>query len=483
VTIPTETHDVIYRITGVLPPGPPFNGYTHVPKYYLNNPSTRNIDPRIGLAWDVFGDHRTSVRSGFGIFHSVIYPRDYMQGMTFDYPIIQANQGCGPAPAICPSFPNPFTSGGFTANTPGQSRSENPWTYCCTSYQMEYSFTIERQLPKALTLSLGYVGSGGVHLIAAQQANVSVPLIGGGPEPGVHPGNQYRSPTATYPPCSATITVYCYTYPAFTAIDNETPEANSHYNSMVLSVKRSVQTLTLQSSFTWSKCIDWISNGIDGVDVGNDAALWVQPYLPSWYNKGPCAFNVGKNWTTNALLPLPFHGNMFKDGWQIGVIASARTGSPVTPTETIDRGFLAGGQSGTYLSFGTDRPDINAAYTGTLYPKTVTVGNGVAQRVQWFDPNAFVIQTAGYLGNARRGMLTGPGFFDMDASLTKSFSIRKLGEGTGVQLRGDLFNIFNHTNLQLPSGSIFPATTATPTFITATVGTSRQLQVSAKLVF
>ena len=479
VTIPTEAHDVIYRITSTTPG--PFNGYDHVPRYYLNNPSTRNIDPRVGLAWDVFGDHKTSVRSGFGIFHSVIYPRDYMQGMTFDYPIIQANQGC---PQACPSYPNPFTNG-FGISTLGQSRSENPWTYCCTSYQMEYNFTIERQLPKAVTLSLGYVGSGGVHLIAAQESNVATPSAIGGPEPGKHPGNQYRNPAGPFVNCSPTVTTDCFPYAAFTGIDNETPEANSHYNSMVLTATRNVATLTLQSSFTWSKCIDWISNGIDGVDVGNDAALWIQPYLPSSFNKGPCAFNVGKNWTTNALIPLPFHGNMLKAGWQIGLIASARTGSPVTPTENVDQGELAGGQSGTYLSFGSDRPDIVGG--APLYQKFVKVANGAAQGVQWYNPNYFHLQTAGYIGDARRGMIIGPGFFNMDASLTKTVNLRKLGESAGVQLRGDVFNVFDHTNLQLPSGGMTfsPKTgsATSPTFISGTVGTSRQLQVSAKLVF
>jgi hypothetical protein len=318
-----------------------------------------------------------------------------------------------------------------------------------------------------VTLSIGYVGGSGVHLIEAQEANVNNATI----VPGSgHPGNQFRNPAA---PLSIT-------YPSFTDIDNETPEGNSHYDSMVLSVKRSLTDgITLQSAFTWSKCIDWGSNGIAINDVGNDSTLWLQPYLPAWYNKGPCAFNVGKNWTSNALVPLPFHGNWLKSGWQIGLIASARTGSPVTPTESIDQGDLGVG----YFSFGQDRPDINPNATGPLYHQVVTVTNGAASRVQWFDPNHFVLQTAGYLGDARRGMITGPGFFDMDAALMKSITFKKLGENRAVQLRGDFFNVFNHTNLQLPGGGIFPGTTATPTFITATVGTSRNLQVSVKLVF
>ena len=171
-------------------------------------------------------------------------------------------------------------------------------------------------------------------------ANVSTPSAIGGPGArraswesiSKSGGPLLRTARRALPPIASA-------YPAFTAIDNETPQSNSHYNSMILAVTRSVASLTLQSSFTWAKCIDYISNGIDGVDVGNDAALsGFNPISPAGTTRALEAFNVGKNWTTNALLPLPFHGNMFKDGWQIGLIASARTGSPIPPTETVDQG-------------------------------------------------------------------------------------------------------------------------------------------------
>src|SRR6202007_2952802 len=101
------------------------------------------------------------------------------------------------------------------------------------------------------------------------------------------------------------------------------------------------------------KCVDWGSNGAATVDVGNDSFLYLVPKLPSWYNKGVCSFNVRKNWTRNALIPLPFHGNQLKSGWEISLIASARTGSPVTPTESVDLGNFGTG----LLGFDTNRPD------------------------------------------------------------------------------------------------------------------------------
>ena len=461
-------------------------GWTHESHYFATNPSTKNIDPRIGLAWDIFGDHKTSFRAGWGMFHGLLYPREYVPGGSFGYPQVQGF-------AQHPTFPSPGT--GFNATAP-IGRNQAPWTYCCTPYTQEYNATIERQLPLGLALSVGYVGSTSIHMVENQEMNAIIPAP--------NTKGEFRP----LPPATAINTTGCYTLSGATHVDNGTcdagynlnndgaglipntafsyiqwisPEGNANYNGALVSVKRNLgHGMQIQSSYTYSRCLDYASGTPSAIDAPNDSQLWVAPHLPRSVNYGPCAYNTTHNWVTNGLIPLPFHGNQLKEGWQISFINSLHSGQVVTPTISFDRSNLV-----DYF-YAAQRASVNT--TGVpLYNKHVTYGSGTTQTtVQWFNSNYFVAPAVGWIGNAGRGSIIGPGLFDTDVSAMKSTRIRKFGESSSLEIRADAFNVFNRTNFGLPSSSILSGPTAYSAAagkINSITGTARQLQFSARFLF
>jgi hypothetical protein len=446
VTNPTDPSGRLWRIVNPLTDV----FYTHETHYFQNNPSTKNIDPRVGFAWDVFGDQKTSVRSGFGVFHSPLLPRDYGAGDFFAYPLLLATQSL-------PTFPNALAGGfGQSSTTPPSARAAAAFNACCTPYALEYNFALERQIPGRVLVSATYLGSAGVHLFDSENYNTRTPTI----EPD---GSQFRTSTGPFP------------NPNFSYVEQYLPAGNSHYNSIEISAVRNIgKSLTFQSAFTWSKCIDTQSSD-NSAGVSNDtSAVNIIPALPKLYDQGLCSYNVARNWTTNALIPLPFHGNQLKEGWEFSAITSLRSGSPFTPLIGFDQANLG---ASNYVYF-SQRPNLNPVFTGPLV---------LGSPKEWFNPNAYTLQPTGFIGNAPRNIIPGPGSVGFDASLLKTTEIRKFGENSSLQIRVDMFNVINHANFAEPNPTVFTSASGivsqTAGVISSTLSSARQLQFSAKLVF
>jgi outer membrane receptor protein involved in Fe transport len=448
---PIELHGNMYNAVG-----PPFGtNFQQVPHAYVRNPSNYNLDPRVGLAWDVFGDHKTSVRAGFGIFHDVFQTYTFSSAYLTNPPFLTENQFFFTGD---PSWPTPFVGGG----TPLLSQTNGTYYGIHTTpYTIEYSFTVQRQLPFNTLMTVGYVGTQGVHLLAFHDFNAPIPTINNGVMTFVHP-----SPTV-----AGQLDQNPRPDPSFGALDMTDTTSHSHYNGLQLSVEHRLSSrFVFQFSYTYSHCLD-SAYTYGGLGFNNTSSANTNPYY--WNNdRGNCGYDLRHNLSANMVYILPFKGNRLKEGWQITAIQAWHTGVPFSLGE--------GDQADLGNNFDNVRPNLIGGCN-------VYANQNVHQ---WYNPACFAPSAYGTIGNLGRNVLTGPGYVDTDMGVLKN---TRITERVSLQFRAELFNLFNHSNFSFPStgvfnaGSIFTNYQATPNTtagqITSIVGNARQTQFSLKLLF
>ena len=429
---------------------PPFGTFQKVSNVFASNPSLRNFDPRIGLAWDPFGDHKTSVRAGAGIFFDPIEARSYASGYYFNPPYALAF-------VPLPQFPNPFPG----ALPPPAQLVGVDYNTNNTPRMYQWNFNIQRELFSSTTLTVGYVGSRGVHLYGARDINPVEPTV-------VNGVTVYGVPTATLPgksPTAIGITPNPRLNPAGAALSSEAPVGDSSYNSLQVGLnRRFAHNVQSQVSYTWSKCMDDAS-GTYGLEGG---IPWSVP-LHGSFDRGRCLFDRPQVLKWSGLYALPFQQNRLVKGWQVSGDLTAQSGSPWNVTVGFD-------QAGDVVA-GSERPNL-------ILPESQAITGKVTA---WANPAAFSLPAPGTFGNLQRDFLPGPGIVDVDFAVLKDTQIK---EQTRLQFRAEFFNILNHPNFALPNASAFLQAAdgggiPNPTFgkITATTTSSRQIQFALKLIF
>src|SRR5205823_5665673 len=148
------------------------------------------------------------------------------------------------------------------------------------------------------------------------------------------------------------------------------------------------------------------------------------------------------------------------NGWGMSGILSLQTPLPFTPTLSAQRSLsgVEGGATQRALSASTDRPDLVPGIKASDITHGVSrgctgvvAGTPVGTPNLWYDPCAFTLQPAGFLGTAGRAILRGPGIANLDFSLTKDTPVRYLGESGRLEFRAEIFNILNHANFITPA--------------------------------
>ncbi len=429
-----------------------------VPNAFVRNPSKNNWAPRFGFAWDVFGDHRTSVRGGFGMFYDVITAKQYSPGYFRSLPYTLSNQQN-------PVYPVAFSTAA-AASTPTYN-SLVDYQAATTPYVMQYNMNIQRDLGRGMTFSAGYIGSRGVHLTDQRDTNPPVPTVNAAGQ------------TVLGTLVNGKITANPRLNPNLGFILTRQTWGSSNYNSLQTSLNRRLTNrLQLQASYTFSKSLDYGSASDNQSGQGSGSNPFPQnPYdIRSEY--GRSSFDRTHAFRLSSVYTTPGLSNRIADAiagsWQLSGIFSAVSGNPFTV-------YLGFDQAGTQQANG-ERPNLLPGFS----PNPVT-----GDPSHWINMAAFGVPTVGTFGNLGRDTLIGPGITNLDYSMAKTMKVRRISELAALQFRAEIFNILNHPNFGLPQQTaVFTQLpngggTASPTAgqITNTNTSSRQIQLALKLTF
>jgi outer membrane receptor protein involved in Fe transport len=433
------------------------------------NPSLKNFSPRLGFAWDVHGDGKTAVRGGFGLLYDIgNFGSAFTIGGAATPPFSTQSSVVNPA-----TFTVPFS---FPPNAVGKALRTLDYLIPQT-HLLQYNLTVERQLPWSTAVTVAYGGSRGIQIIRTVEGNPTVPQI-------LADGRQFWP---VNPP---------RTNPNWGTIEYKTGGGNSWYNSLQIGItKRLSKGLQFQSSYTWAKVIDETQGQFGGDD--NATSVFGTDPTHRQVDRGPADFDVTHNWRFNTIyqLPAPVSGGILGKaltGWRVSGILSLQTGYPFTVALNANRsrsGVNGGGG-------GIDRPDlVPGRKNGNIVSGTTAGCLGVAPGLKlgtptlYFDPCAFTIPAAGFLGTAGRNSLFGPGLANLDFSLVKDTALKSLGESGKLEFRAEIFNLLNHANFVIPSRIVFGATQNTEaplpnaSVITSTAVAARQIQLALKIMF
>ena len=450
-TVPTEEHGRLATLvlgSQQLKIGSP----------YFNNPTHRDFSPRLGLAWDPFGDGKTAVRGAFGLYDSLpmtslfslisVLSAPYNeQGSSTSVPVGSFPGGLANTLAVASGL-----RAAFIEQTPRR------------NYVLQWNFNVQRQLASNLVLELGYGGSHGVHSpFIASDINTAQPVATPLGYVWPTPKGSGAKPWPTWGNATSVIWQVSSTYDGLRARLQ----------------KRLSHGVQVQGSYTWAKSLDTGSSSVQTAYTNSVANL---PLFDSHIRKALSDFDLRHNFVINGTWQVPEARTTIRPvawlahGWQLGTIFSAAAGLPFTP-------IVAGDALGLNSSVPYNFPD-RLSLPGCGNP--VNPGNPTG----YINLSCFAAPgPATRLGNSGRNVAIGPGLLNWDASLFKNHHITRISETFNVQFRAELFNMMNHANFSPPASTALQLFTvalapiASAGSLTSTSTTSRQIQFAVKLIW
>jgi hypothetical protein len=402
----------------------------------VNPNSNNNWGPRLGLAYDPFGDGKWAVRAGYGVFYDRSLNGIWEQNAFSDPPLVQTttvtNNGTSSLNLfdnyqVGAAAPAPLGPSGLT--TTGAGGLYQPPVFKVPSYQ-DYNVSVQHEVMRNTVMEVGYVGTKGTHLLG--DIDINQPTV------ATRVANPGVGINAIAP------------YIGYGGITSRAPVFTSNYNSLQASLNRRMSHgLELGVAYTWSKLLT--TNPLDRALLAYDTYDLKQSY-------GLSTLNTPQILVLSYVYQLPYkqqHGaaGWVLGGWELAGIVNFQSGQSQIITQDNDPWSLVTTTNSTLAC------TISATTTTCpLYPGGIGLPSGAgnqgirADRVggvstsgpktvnEYFNTAAFT-DAVGHFGTAAPGVVLGPGFQRWDTSLYKTL---KFGERASLQLRLETFNTFNH---------------------------------------
>jgi hypothetical protein len=531
-TVPTEIHGKIANLRNIADPLPVCGmvvaGSCSGPGSFFSNPTLKNLEPRVGFAWDPLHNGRMAVRGGAGLFDVLPLPYQFILLTTqsapyFQYTALKVGDPSLAVPLTFPLVPPADITNNKLRSTYVESNPKR-------NYVMQWNLNLQYQLTQNLAAMVAYVGSRGVHQpFRVDEANLIIPAKT--PSGYLWPqvdvlGNIYSAQCNQIDPNGSDPASCVPPNPvnqAFGSVRGMFYQGRSYFNALELQLaKRMSHGFQVQGTYTWGKSIDTSSATLAGDAFGNSISSL--NYFDMKLTRGLSDFNVGRTLVLNGIWDVPtaksFSGpaRWLTDGWELGLIFTVSDGVPFTATwgTGLDPANTLSSDDFAYPNRlgGPGCATLTNPGNPTNYIKTLCLAIPTAPDMNFWSTNCSpappsrggtisdptlapvpALACFNLRGNAGRNILIGPGITNLDFSVFKNNRIKRISENFNVQFRLEMFNIMNHPNFAPPGpgdgntdifagdGTSLAGAGGTAGALLRTTIPERQIQFALKFVF